>query len=320
MIQQVVKPISDIIIKPEINTRQIADMIVDEYADAMNEYGADDWQTNWGEYPKITEDLHLFSGFHTIEAAKKAFGADHLVAFNVDGKDLRQAFFRACAENSKHGRQQSNREKRTKGFRWLLDSTGKTYTDGYIADKCGVSQNFVSSLVKELTGDLSMVDIPAEAFPDGKAVVLEEYHRPSKRRYLRKGKFQYIETEEIGNKPQPKPIKLDEMNENLYKHTSFSTSTKEQIVEDCIKYYNAPKATAESRVEHYSSLRDIVMNEVDTVYGEVVKLCPSIEAGRGTDLWKAIVKLHVDFRTFPTKGHLAIFHLGNFAGRANQSA
>ena len=89
-IQQVSKPISSIIVVPAVNTRQIADATVVEYADSMTIYGEDDWQAKWGGQIKITADFHLWAGFHTLEAARRAFGEDHFVNCVIEGDNQRQ--------------------------------------------------------------------------------------------------------------------------------------------------------------------------------------------------------------------------------------
>ena len=73
------KPISDIIRDADINTRIIDVEMIGDYRESMREYGADNWQDMWLGRPKITESSHLYSGFHTLEAAYQEFGAEHIV-------------------------------------------------------------------------------------------------------------------------------------------------------------------------------------------------------------------------------------------------
>lgn len=195
------KRIIDINIDLNINTRPLDPGVIDEYAEAMEQYGEDKWQSLWKEMPKITHNLDLFSGFHTVHAAMRAFGEKHEIAFDVQGNTLRDAFFLATEQNAQHGRRRSNSEKRNIVLRWLLDDEMKEWTDGYIAEQCQVSQNFVTSVSNQLKSDLSGIDFPTLVFSDGKRKSITEYQRPSKRKFLGKGGVQWIETEQIGAKP-----------------------------------------------------------------------------------------------------------------------
>ena len=62
--------ISEITLDDTINTRPINYEIAAEYREAMLAYGVDNWQDHWNELPRITASKHLFSGFHTVTAAK----------------------------------------------------------------------------------------------------------------------------------------------------------------------------------------------------------------------------------------------------------
>lgn len=192
------KRIMDITIDLNINTRSLDPGVIEEYAESMEQYGEDKWQSFWKEMPKITHDLHLFSGFHTVYAAMDAFGEEHEINFDVEGNTLRDAFFLATEQNAQHGRRRGNAEKRNIVLRWLLDDEMKEWTDGHIADQCQVSQNFVTSISNQLKSDLSGIDFPTSVFSDGKRKSITEYHRPSKRKFLGKGGVQWIETEKIG--------------------------------------------------------------------------------------------------------------------------
>ena len=196
------KRIKDINIDLNINTRPLDPGVIEEYAESMERYGVDKWQSPWKEMPKITHDLHLFGGFHTVYAAMQAFGEEHEITFDVEGNTLRDAFFLATEQNAQHGRRRGNAEKRNIVLRWLLDDEMKEWTDGHIADQCQVSQNFVTSISNQLKSDLSGIDFPTSVFSDGKRKSITEYHRPSKRKFIGKGGVQWIETEQIGTKAQ----------------------------------------------------------------------------------------------------------------------
>lgn len=206
------KRIKDINIDLNINTRPLDPGVIEEYAESMEGYGVDKWQSAWKEMPKITHNLDLFSGFHTVHAAMQAFGEEHEITFDVEGNTLRDAFFLATEQNAQHGRRRGNAEKRNVVLRWLLDDEMKEWTDGYIAEQCQVSQNFVTSVSNQLKSDLSGTDLPTLVFSDGKRKSITEYHRPSKRKFMGKGGVQWIETDKIGTTAAETPSDYEHKN------------------------------------------------------------------------------------------------------------
>lgn len=177
-----------IIIDQSINTLpQLNDAIVEEYRQAMRDYGVDDWQDEWLEFPKITSDKHLWSGFHTLEAALMEFGENHVVDFEVEGKTRDDALLLATKENAKRGRKRTNEEKRIAVLRWLKHPKGKAWANSHIATQCNVSAQFVGDVVKNLT-----INNDSEIYDP-------KYKRPSQLKYLNKyGKQSVMETKSIG--------------------------------------------------------------------------------------------------------------------------
>ena len=169
--------ISDIIIDPEINTRAIDTETVQEYKESIEGYGAD-WQNRWAENPRITKSKHLWSGAHTVTAAKLVFRMPNdTIEVVIEGEDKRDAYFLATRCNAQHGRRRSNAEKETVVMRWLEDPVECTWTDGYIAGKCFVSVSFV-----------------------GKCRDRAERTQPTKRQFINaKGDKEWIETGKIGS-------------------------------------------------------------------------------------------------------------------------
>ena len=307
---QVVKPISSIEINLSINTRPISQQLVEEYADDMKGYGEDEWQDKWGERPKITANYHLWAGFHTLLAAKAAFGEGHMVTFYMEGKTLDDAFFNACKENERHGRRRSNIEKRVAVFRWLLHPKKKVYTDGFIADACKVSQNFVSNLCKELEDnldDLSKVNIPREAFPNGEKQLMDHYYRPSKRQYRKSGKIQYIETQAIGSKPKPKKADLAGMKENLHRACTFSrTDLSTTISDHCVMFHVKPKQV-EDEIERLRGIRDSFLEEIDGIYNDLPLADPMDHDY--VEQQATLRHLYKEYPSFLTKVHLSVRNL-----------
>ena len=181
--------IDDIVVDPSINTLpQLDEVVVEEYKEAIIDYGMDRWTFEWLEKPKITTDKHLWSGFHTIEAAIRAFGTDQQIYFEVEGQNRDEALLLATGENSKRGRKRSNKEKQVAVLRWLQDKKGRQWANSYIAAQCNVSDGFVRSVVENLTSN-----IRSEIYD-------ENYKRPTKLKYINKhGKQAVMETKDIGN-------------------------------------------------------------------------------------------------------------------------
>ena len=175
-------PIYDIVIDPHINTRELDEDVIEEYREAMREYGKSDWQSFWNESPRMTESGHLYSGFHTVTAAMREFGREYEINVIQEGKDWREAYFRATRMNATHGRRRTNAEKELAVRRWLEDDEMCQWTDGHIAKECLVSAPFVSKVARSLETISS---------------------RPTKRKFVDSdGEIQWQETKKIGtNQP-----------------------------------------------------------------------------------------------------------------------
>ena len=174
--------IYDIVIDSHINTRELDEDVIEEYREAMREYGKSDWQSFWNESPRMTESGHLYSGFHTVTAAMREFGREYEINVIQEGKDWREAYFRATRMNATHGRRRTNAEKEEAVRRWLEDEEMRQWTDGHIAKQCLVSAPFVSKVARSLETISS---------------------RPTKRKFVDSdGEIQWQETKKIGtNQP-----------------------------------------------------------------------------------------------------------------------
>ena len=173
-------PISEIAILSDVNIRELDADYVSELMQVQIEYGESHWQTHWKEKPKINQDGVLFSGFHTITAAKRNFGNDHEVSFQVVEGD---PYLLAACENASHGKRRTNADKRVAVLRWLQDNEGRQWTDSHIAKQCYVSDFLVNSVDVLLQENGS-----------------DTYDRPTKRKYIDKhGNVTWMETAKIND-------------------------------------------------------------------------------------------------------------------------
>ena len=182
----VTRKIGEIILDPKINTREVDSGIVVEYKEAIEGYGAK-WQDHWNELPHITESNHLWSGFHTISAARLVFGDTWVTRCIVEGETHRDAYFLATRTNAQHGRRRTNLEKQTSVDRWLEDEDMCQWSDGYIAKHCHVTDPFV-----------------------GKRRLQTVRSQPTKRKFINvQGDVEWMHTTRIG-KTQAPPPKADQ--------------------------------------------------------------------------------------------------------------
>ena len=177
-------PISEIIIKADVNIRELDPDYVSELMQAQLEYGEGVWQSQWKEKPKINQEGILFSGFHTVTAAQRNFGNDHEIYFQVVEGD---SYLLAAGENATHGKRRTNADKRAAVLRWLEDDEGRQWTDRYIAEQCHVSDFLVNS------ADVSLQENGSDT-----------YDRPTKRKYIDKhGNISWMETAKINEPDEP---------------------------------------------------------------------------------------------------------------------
>jgi uncharacterized small protein (DUF1192 family) len=125
---------------------KLNDDVCDEYSKDMMERGV--------EFPPVEvffdgEDYILADGFHRLEAAKRS-GRD-TIKVTVHQGTRREAILRSAGVNATHGLRRTNGDKRKAVSKLLKDEEWAQWSDGVIADKCAVSQPFVSTLRRELT-------------------------------------------------------------------------------------------------------------------------------------------------------------------------
>ena len=178
--ESTILPISEIALLADVNIRELDTDYVSELMQAQFEYGESHWQTHWKEKPKINQDGILFSGFHTITAAKRNFGNDHEVSFQIVEGD---PYLLAACENAVHGKRRTSADKRAAVLRWLQNDEGRQWTDSHIAKQCYVSDFLVNSV------DVSLQENGSDT-----------YDRPTKRKYIDKhGNVTWMETAKIND-------------------------------------------------------------------------------------------------------------------------
>ncbi len=97
---------------------------------------------------KDEDVFNIVDGFHRYAAYKKV--GESNIRCKVREGTREQAMIHACSSNVGHGKRLTNDDKRRIVTRLLTIEKSKKWSDGKIADKCGVSQPFVSKLRHEL--------------------------------------------------------------------------------------------------------------------------------------------------------------------------
>lgn len=111
----------------------------------------------WGEFPVVIayhdgQDYWLADGFHRVAAFKDAFpDANKTIPVDVRAGTRRDAILHAAGANAEHGLRRTNADKRRAVEVLLRDEEWAAWSDHEIARQCTVSQNFVSSVRRELT-------------------------------------------------------------------------------------------------------------------------------------------------------------------------
>lgn len=140
----------DIIVDSEIQQRAngLDPATVNDYAEKY-ESGVD--MPPVVAFQDSDESIHLADGFHRF-AAQQLLGHESL---DVDLRKgtKRDAIFFACAANGSHGLRRTNADKRKAIVTLLSDATWAKRSDRWIAEKAGVSNNFVGDVRKQLSSD-----------------------------------------------------------------------------------------------------------------------------------------------------------------------
>jgi ParB/RepB/Spo0J family partition protein len=93
---------------------------------------------------KDEDEMYLVDGFHRYAAHKKA--GLSIIRCRIKQGTREKAMIYACAVNVGHGKPLNNEDKRRIVNRLLTLKTSRMWSDGRIAEKCGVSQPFVSKM------------------------------------------------------------------------------------------------------------------------------------------------------------------------------
>jgi hypothetical protein len=123
--------------------------------ETVNEY-AEAWLSD-APFPPVDVfcDVHgehyLADGFHRFLAAKRVHKTT--IPCRVYHGTCRDAFLFACSANQTHGLRRTNADKRHMIARFLGDAEWVKWTDSRIAEQCGVSHTFVTTVRRELESD-----------------------------------------------------------------------------------------------------------------------------------------------------------------------
>mgnify|MGYP000846823851 CR=1 FL=1 len=102
-------------------------------------------------------DYWLADGFHRLAAWERIGRTD--IPTDIRQGTRRDAILHSVAANSTHGLRRTNEDKRRAVMTLLDDAEWSQWSDGKIADRCGVSQPFVSSIRRDLSQN--GFDVPA---------------------------------------------------------------------------------------------------------------------------------------------------------------
>lgn len=91
----------------------------------------------------------LADGFHRFYGAREAKKKDIIV--RVHNGSVREAILFACGANLGHGLKRTNADKRQAVLVLLEDDEWSTWSDRQIAERCGVSNQFVSNMRAEVS-------------------------------------------------------------------------------------------------------------------------------------------------------------------------
>lgn len=122
------------------------------------EYGQAMIQANgWGSFPAVVayhdgKDYWLADGFHRVAAFLESFpDPKRVIPVEVRAGTRRDAVLHAAGANASHGLRRTNADKRRSVETLLRDEEWRQWSDTEIAKRCAVSQNFVSSVRRDLT-------------------------------------------------------------------------------------------------------------------------------------------------------------------------
>ena len=132
----------------------------------------------------------VVDGFHRVEAYKRV--DRKTIEAAVHKGTLRDAKLFSLGCNGQHGLRRTNRDKRMAVMTMLNDEEWVTWSDGKIADQCGVSQQFAREVRSQLTTDVSSLAAKTASKP--------RVGRDGKKRKPRK-------TKPAKSSPAPRPAK-----------------------------------------------------------------------------------------------------------------
>jgi len=136
-------PLSNIVADPTFQSRETIDEeTVSEYAELINQ---------GREFPPVVVfacdgSYLLVDGFHRLAA--HALSGKKTITAEIHEGNRRDALLFSITANVSHGLRRTNEDKRRAVNLLLVDDEWKTWSSGYIASVCGVSDRFVDKLRK----------------------------------------------------------------------------------------------------------------------------------------------------------------------------
>ena len=108
----------------------------------------------------------LADGFHRFYGAREAKRKD--IPATIHNGTVRDAILFACGANTAHGLRRTNADKRQSVSVLLADEEWSGWSDRVIAEKCGVSNPFVSEIRSQLLTVNNTSTLPKRKGKDGK--------------------------------------------------------------------------------------------------------------------------------------------------------
>lgn len=123
-------------------------------------------------------NLYLWDGWHRVEAALSL--ERQTIAASVEPGTLDHALERALGANQAHGIRRTNEDKQSaiRAAFALMDRRGEEWSDGLIAEKCGVSRPTVANWRERNRGNMQSLHVGAKRIGRDGRVRKATYDRP----------------------------------------------------------------------------------------------------------------------------------------------
>jgi hypothetical protein len=137
------------------------------------------------KFPAVTvfydeTDYWLVDGFHRVAAAKQK--GKTMIAVEIRPGSLLEAQWCSFGVNKSHGLRRTNEDKRRAVKATLEHDLSDDWSDGKIADHCGVTQEFVSKMRKQMPPPQNNSGVTKRVGKDGKVYDAGKASAASKKR------------------------------------------------------------------------------------------------------------------------------------------